>query len=229
MRSSSSVVTPGRTCSATTCSTSAASAPALRAISMSAADLIETFLAITRPPDGRLAAGPGTGRRWKALGLLDADQQLADVRVAQLGIQLGKHADAHPVLGLGIDGAAERGAGHAQVLMHLLGDLDDAHVSDPYMVCIWIVSYCGHRARRKSDGASGRLGPAALGGGGLSRLPAPLAPALAEPRAASAAAAARHRTAPSRPARPGRTGTGADSRARAGASAPASGGPGCWN
>jgi hypothetical protein len=47
-------------------------------------------------------------------------------------MQLGQHADAHPVLGLGIDGARQRLAGKAQALVQRIGDFDDSHAGTIY-------------------------------------------------------------------------------------------------
>jgi hypothetical protein len=58
------------------------------------------------------------GRQVEPTGLLGADQHLADLAVVERGVQLGQHADAHPVLGLRVDGTAQRVACDTQVLVH---------------------------------------------------------------------------------------------------------------
>eukprot|EP01034_Spumella_vulgaris_P030101 gene30102-37262_t len=59
--------------------------------------------------------------------MASASQHLADVAVAQLGIGFGQHADAQPVFGLRVDGAAQRAARYPKVLVHLVGDFHYAH------------------------------------------------------------------------------------------------------
>lgn len=74
----------------------------------------------------------------QAASLLGPHQQAADLVVIKVGVQFGQHANAHPVLGLCIDRAAQRVAGDPQVFVHLLGYLDDAHQRSN-MKCIWNV------------------------------------------------------------------------------------------
>ncbi|MPN47018.1 hypothetical protein SDC9_194618 [bioreactor metagenome] len=58
------------------------------------------------------------GRLQLALGLLQ--QQGADAFVIELGVMLGQLAYPQPVLGLGIDGAAEGRAGDTNLVVQLV-------------------------------------------------------------------------------------------------------------
>src|SRR3989344_1599885 len=122
-RSSASVVTPGTTCGSIMASTSAASCAARRALTSSSAERIGT-------PQPARELGP--------------HQHLANLAVVQVGVHLGQHADTHPVLGLGVDGTAQRRAGQTQVFVHLIGNFDYAHevfsmrnVVELYIFCIF--------------------------------------------------------------------------------------------
>jgi hypothetical protein len=108
-------------------STCDASFAASRDFAMSAAPRMGmSRFAITPPARCRERWLRRTGVAAARLGF---DQHPADIAIGQRRIEFREHAHAQPVLGLRVDRPAQRGAGRAQPFVHVLGNLDDAHMA----------------------------------------------------------------------------------------------------